>query len=178
MLQAIKLTFGSVWGWLGIIVGAISLINLGVMYFEVGIGPVLERVVDTYKSIVHVGLDYLFFWVDWTMPPWLKDIITLYFVIGAGVTRATNIFIGSKTDIISSQAKLSRAIGFLLWPTYVLTLIQLRKENHRRLLDGKIEEKEYFAYSQFDDEFEITILVNVFAVVAAALLFVFIGSGL
>jgi hypothetical protein len=37
MWQAIKLTFGSVWGWLGIIVNALSLINLDVMYSEVGI---------------------------------------------------------------------------------------------------------------------------------------------
>lgn len=87
MLQAIKLTFGSVWGWLGIIVGAISLINLGVMYFEVGIGPVLERVVETYMSIVHVGFDYLFFWIDWKMPPWLKDWAAVYLVFGSAFAR-------------------------------------------------------------------------------------------
>lgn len=42
MLQALKLTFGSVWGWLGIIVG--------VMYFDVGIG-VEVRVGRSLKDV-------------------------------------------------------------------------------------------------------------------------------
>lgn len=85
--KAIKANFGSVWGIMGIIVGAISMINIGVMYFDVGIGPVLERIVETYRSIVHTGFDYLFFWIEWQMPAWAKDAVTIYIVFGAASFR-------------------------------------------------------------------------------------------
>lgn len=88
MWKAIKANFGSVWGIMGIIVGAISLINLGVMYFDVGIGPVLERIVETYRSIVHRGFDILFFWVDWQMPAWAKDVTTIYAVFAVATLRS------------------------------------------------------------------------------------------
>lgn len=57
------------------------------MYFEVGIGPVLTRIVETYVAIVHQGFDYLFYWADWVMPAWLKDVVTLYVVLGAASLR-------------------------------------------------------------------------------------------
>lgn len=74
MWQAIKQTFGSIWGWLGIIVGAISLINLGVMYFEVGIGPLIELLVTWYRAIVHPAFDFLFGWLGLDASPWVKDL--------------------------------------------------------------------------------------------------------
>lgn len=87
MWEEAKHSLGSIWAWLGILAGALSFINLGVAYFEVGIGPVLEGVVTTYKEIVYPLFDFPFFWVDWRMPHWGKDVATLYLVISAAVTR-------------------------------------------------------------------------------------------
>lgn len=126
MRQAIKLTFGSVWGWLGIIVGAISLINLGVVYFEVGIGPVLERVVATYKAIVHQGFDYLFFWIDWKMPPWLKDATALWVVFGLANVRADVVLVADGT--FNKQSIAEYIYRFTHWPRDLWDILKPQTE--------------------------------------------------
>lgn len=173
MLQATKLTFGSVWGWLGIIVGAISLINLGVMYFEVGVGPVLERVVATYKAIVHTGFDYLLFWIDWKMPVWLKDTVTIYVVFAGAAMRA-------------SPDHLAEAPGFgndlaraLVWPISIW--FSRRNQFHaRRILgdyvEGQVQRPDEERIASADQAW-FSLTLNLVLVPVLAITFVVISAG-
>lgn len=165
MWQAIKLTFGSVWGWLGIIVGAISLINLGVMYFDVGIGPVLERVVATYKAIVHQGFDYLFFWIDWKMPPWAKDVAALYLVFAAASVRGGR----ATLNHFGSQPKAAWLDDGVLWPEQLFwavgqVLAIIKGARHTKTV-AYMNDKAYAA------------LLNFLVVPLAAFLFVLVETG-
>lgn len=180
MWRAIKLTVGSKWGWFGIIVGAISLINLGVMYFEVGIGPVLERVVATYKAIVHVGFDYLFFWIDWKMPPWLKDAAALYLLLGAATSRGFKLWFWDRLvrdgqDISNSSLYWTMHVHpVLLWPRMIFRRIKSlfgAKSRFDSLEDQRLVEEE--------ERLAITIILsNLIFVPLAAAFFLALESGI
>lgn len=195
ILQAIKLTFGSVWGWLGIIVGAVSLINLGVMYFEVGIGPVLERVVETYKAVVHIGIfDRLLFWLPWDLPPWAKDAAALYSVFAAANWRASYL----SPDTVARWLIPFFALGWPLnlWYVFVDARRARRymEENsaHRRTAEKTREYSEDAKISAFvDREYDeadaslyrmvllaMVVGVNLIVVPVIAIIFVVVSSGL
>ena len=189
MWQAIKLTLGSVWGWLGIIVGAISLINLGVMYFEVGIGPVLERVVATYKLVVHQGFDYLFFWVDWKVPPWAKDVAAIYFVFGSAIARSQ--IIVRRSDTYKFSRVFQYALFFAvveLWPFLFVSALKGRNDtvddiknqaNQRGIFHFKsADERDFASIHRFKQRLWSAMLTNLVAVPLMAILVVFLQSGL
>lgn len=78
MVQFFKQTFGSFWGWLGISVGAISLTNLGVTYFELSVGGDLKFVLDYYRALSYPLFKHL---LALELPAWVVDLSILFAVL-------------------------------------------------------------------------------------------------
>lgn len=78
---------------LGSIFSALALISLTQKLFDVGLVPVMQGVLDTYRDAVHPLMSRLLGWVhwifpDWHIPVWLKDLYSLSFVGGFALARA------------------------------------------------------------------------------------------
>jgi len=76
-----KQAFGF-WGVLGVLIGIISITNLIVGGFQLGIAPVIEKIFDAYVWLFHnVLFDFLFGWISISVPTWAKDLFSIYIVI-------------------------------------------------------------------------------------------------
>lgn len=196
MRTAFKLTFGSVWGWLGILVGALSLINLGVTYFSVGIGPILTGTVDTYRAIFHTAFDAVFVWLpiflpEWVFPNWAKDAVTLYVLFASAVIRSYS--------VSSDESNLlTILIGAATWPLVLFSSIALklnppraprRAPRRASRMQGESEvdlvrEEALMRYrarlEKFTEQIEIVnlFIFNFVAVPVTAFIFVTISSGM
>lgn len=181
MWQAIKSTFGSVWGWLGLFVGALSLINLGVTYFSVGIDPILTGIVGTYRAIFHTAFDFLFFWVpmiwpDFSFPLWMKDLTSLYLVLSLAFVRGRRIFyIPYRVSKSFLEMVLFVLKDILFWPARMAELYDRKvtmlfdRESQKMLSTSK-----HSTYSSV----RRTIYLNLAAVPLTAFIFVTISSGM
>lgn len=125
MLQAVRQTFGSVWGWLGVIAGAIALTNLTTMYFAIGVGPVAELVLETYRSWVHPVFNFILSFFQWAPPDWIKDVAAIYIIFAAATFRAEIQYLRAPPDIFSMSSGLICVFFALLWPMdFLITLVR------------------------------------------------------
>jgi hypothetical protein len=79
-------------GLLGSLFTAFAFINLAHKFFDIGLTPTLQEVLDYYRSIVHPIMGWLLGWVSWLfpawhVPEWLKDLYTLSLIGGMSIAR-------------------------------------------------------------------------------------------
>lgn len=79
MLKVFKEAFGF-WGTLGVILGAVAIFNLIVKGFELGLAPIMRDILNVYIYLFHGLFDWLFHWIGWDVPSWLKDIFSIWLV--------------------------------------------------------------------------------------------------
>lgn len=188
MRDAFKTTFGSVWGWLGILVGALSIINLGLTYFGVGIDPILTGIVETYQTIFHTAFDYLFFWVPMIWPEfsfssWVKDATSIYLVFSAATVRGQNSISTIRILMDGTNGKVGSAAAYrvrerildaMFWPRVLpRQFLRLRSLSPARVGDDNFESVQHLATLRFR-----AIVINMIAVPLTAFAFVAISSGM
>lgn len=123
MLQAIKLTFGSVWGWLGIIAGAVAFTNLTVIYIDFGVAPVVALVIETYRLWVYPTFDFLLGWTGLQLLDRVKDGLALYVVFASAVFRGEFQFRMKLSNLGTDRYKMIMSIlGALIWPFALLVV--------------------------------------------------------
>jgi hypothetical protein len=141
MFRAFRDTIRNFWSILGILIGAVSLTNLTVTYFDLGIDPILAGIVDAYRLIFHTAFDYLFFWlgvvwVNFDVPGWTKDLTTIYFVFVSASVRATFVaevsFAGTRPSFMSTFFSAWKG---LIWPYFVASF-PFHFLRLRRMLEG------------------------------------------
>lgn len=87
------------YGFLGAAFSVAPLVSLAQKMLEIGLAPVMEEIVENYRSLVHPIVHWLLEWTtapftwllpDWSLqaPDWLKDLYALSFVGGAAGSRA------------------------------------------------------------------------------------------
>lgn len=78
---------------LRIALGAISLISLGYVWLDGGLGPVVDLVVRAYRDIFHTIFNAVFSWLlaffpDLAIPYWIKDFAIIYSIVGSALVSA------------------------------------------------------------------------------------------
>lgn len=123
MFKIFKATYGSVWGWLGIIAGAIAVINLTVMSFAIGVAPVVQLVIETYRSWVYPIVEYGLEKFELVPPDWAKDLATLYLVLGLAQFRGYIQLVNTSPSFFNwAKLPLYIAMG-IVWPGTVLMAV-------------------------------------------------------
>lgn len=119
----------------GTMIGAVSLFNLLYTYLTFPLLDFFRDLLRAYRYIFHSFVDVVFFWLDWKMPPNLKDFIVIWTVSGSIVTRwllTTNL-----AWPLYSTKSLSRYLSyaiefylfifcFLLWPVIIYIFVGYR----------------------------------------------------
>lgn len=78
-------------GVIGILVGIVSVANLIIRGFDIGVTPVLATLVDAYTWLFHdVIFGFLFGWLHVEVPSWVKDVFAAYLVAQGIWIRAFN----------------------------------------------------------------------------------------
>ena len=81
----------NIWGFIGAVIGSISVTNLVFMYFNFGYSVVLARIYDTYKWLAHeVFLGSFFNYFGIRVGPILSDALVLWLVCAAISFRTLN----------------------------------------------------------------------------------------
>lgn len=80
------------YGLLGFMVATIALINLAVGLFTIGPSAILQVLLETYRAIAHKLIGWLTVWLPFTLPPYAKDVVILWAVIGGAIARTKDSF--------------------------------------------------------------------------------------
>ncbi len=189
MRQAFRLTFASVWSWAGILAGSIALANLMSMYIDVGMGPVFERVLSTYRSIVYPVYASIFSVYNWSPPDWTKDLVTMHLVGAASYYRFTTQFIVTDFDRFFARLidGLVRVTVSFYWEAMLVnSLIGLRKSDDTRRrqikrffkdLDEDTLDVEVDNSRALEKDLLFGLARHLIAVPSAAFLFILVSAG-
>lgn len=136
--QSLRISLG-LWGSFGVVIGAISILNLTIKYFEFGLSAIFDDLVKTYIWVFHDvlwGVIWKLFSLD--VPEWVNDIVTLWFVFCGTSIRTllvarqlTHYFGGQHGDIESYlflkplwlYALISVFLSFLFWPALCVRFV-------------------------------------------------------
>lgn len=78
--DSLKVGFG-LWGTIGVFIGAISITNLLLKYFEFGIAIVIQDIIATYIWVFHkVILGFIWRFLDISLSEWANDLIVIWFI--------------------------------------------------------------------------------------------------
>lgn len=120
-------TAASLYNVLGIAVAALACLNFISAIIHFPMTDILRQMLATYQAIVHGGIDWLTYLLQFRLPGPLKDFLFIYGVIGGGFMRARMIDEGCKggADRPKTLAVLARV---LLWPHRTMGLIRISGE--------------------------------------------------
>lgn len=106
-----KAAYGDFWNVIGVLISGVSIFNFLARTFQIDPSPLLQRLLDAYRSIFHPLIDFFFGWVPIHLTPELKDGVSLYFVIGGAVARTYL----TLTRAVGKQAVHADGDRFMRW---------------------------------------------------------------
>jgi hypothetical protein len=133
---------------LGIILGAMSLASLTERYFDVGLAPITQDVMDYYRwfmvQVRHWGFDWWTLrWFDFEMADWGMDLVAIWTLFGAATERLNHAW--TRLFIINNWRHF---VGNLerLWETLTGPIgffgVLAEKLRNRRNLGGRLDRLE------------------------------------
>ncbi|MEI7675585.1 MAG: hypothetical protein WCJ03_02290 [Bacteroidales bacterium] len=83
------IAFRNYYNWIGYILAAISIYQIVVAGFDIGIAKSINMILQGYKFIFYNIFDFLFSWINIDIPSWCKDIASIYIIISLAILRTT-----------------------------------------------------------------------------------------
>ena len=80
--KAKQFAFGGPAAKLTAATSALSVARLIVDAFTLPFSTLITNVFNVYRAVFHKPFDLLFGWLHWTIPPWAKDALILYVILG------------------------------------------------------------------------------------------------
>jgi hypothetical protein len=89
--EALK-AFRTWYGVLGSVIAILALINFSAAIFRIEFTEFLQLIVNAYRGIAHTIVDWLFFWVPFKVPTFVKDGVVLWLIFGGAFARTQDRF--------------------------------------------------------------------------------------
>lgn len=129
-MYVFRTAFGSFSAWVGIILGAISLMNLGLALFDFGVGQVLAEMLGVYRAMVYPIGRFFFNLTGWVFNADLVDVATLYIVIMSACVRTTAAMPKHPVYPMESDAFVIFLAVSILWPLMLTILLIFHVQIH------------------------------------------------